>query len=55
MNKKLKQQIGMLKRKFKVQGDFEPGAMISKVKEFKELKAKKKQLTEKQVAIRGLV
>lgn len=53
--KKLNYKIGALKRKLGVSGDFEPGDLISKVNENKEIIKKKKQLSKKQVAIMGLV
>lgn len=55
--KKLNYKLGALKRKFKIEGDFEPGTLISKVNGSKRelLKKSNQPISKKQLAIRGLV
>ena len=48
-------KIGQLKRKLGVKGDFEPGALLSKVNESKKIIKKQKQLSKQRLAIMGLV
>ena len=52
--KSLNYKVGVLKRKFKIKGDFEPGTLISKVNENKIIR-NNEQLSKKQTAIRGLI
>lgn len=55
--KSVNYKVGALKRKFKIEGDFEPGTLISKVNENKELlkEVVTEPMSKKQLAIRGLV
>jgi predicted component of type VI protein secretion system len=53
--KKNNYKLGAIKRKLGIKGDFEPGALLSKVNESKKIIKKQKQLSKTRLAIMGLV